>query len=97
MEVISLDESIKSASLPADDSEQSSSNQSQMDVSGLGCSELDVSHTSLNTSSNTTPKVKRKVTPKESNPSASKLAERERKRLEKLKEKEVCIPKMFAY
>lgn len=93
-ELVCLDDSIKS--LPAESDESVDSNHSPMDASGLEGSELDASNTSMNTSSNATPRVTRKktqnATPKGSNPdlSASKTAEREKKRLEKLKEKEVC-------
>ena len=85
-DVCCLDDSIKS--VPTAESDTSSSSQSAMEVSGRDSnSEVNVSRASLDDSTKT-PNLKKKGTPK-INVSASKLAEREKKRLEKLKEKEV--------
>lgn len=87
-DVCCLDDSIKS--VPTAESDTSSSSQSAMEVSGRDSnSEVNVSRASLDDSTKT-PNLKKKGTPK-INVSASKLAEREKKRLEKLKEKEVFL------
>lgn len=86
-EVYRLDDSPKSVSLPVE-SDLSDSSHSLIELSGRDSCEMNTSRTSLEDSSKiTTPKMKKKATPKVC--SASRTAEREKKRLEKLKEKEV--------